>query len=302
MTTSSPRPAGTSTPTTPTTSSPSGTSPAKHEDPATPSNHHHGTLYARTLGQGPPVVLLHGLVGSSRYWDATYDDLARDHQLVVPDLLGFGQSPKPPAGYTPDDHVDALVAVLDELGATGPAAVAAHSAGSIVALRLALRHPERVRAIVAFGPPLYPDAPAARAHLAAMGPMARLFALPGPIAAAVCGWVCAHRPLAARLAVLTHPHLPAAVAADSVAHTWASYTGTLTNVVLAGEASSWLPDIAAPVTFVAGDRDRVVDRRHLAVLASNTQVRSVNVAGDHHLPLRQQQQCLALLTQAANPS
>ena len=244
-------------------------------------------------------MLLHGLIGSSRYWDDTYDQLSDGHQLVVPDLLGFGRSPKPPSGYTPDDHVDALVALLDELGATEPAIIGAHSAGSVIALRLAVRHPERVRSVIAFGPPLYADVAAAREHLAAMGPMAKLFALPGPIAAATCGWVCAHRPMAARLAVLTHPNLPAAVAADSVAHTWASYTGTLTDVVLAAEASSWLPDITAPMTFVAGDRDRVVDHDHLVFLAANRRAPLIKMAGDHHLPLRQQQHCLDLLNRAA---
>lgn len=245
------------------------------------------------------MVLLHGLVGSSRYWDTAYDALARGHQLVVPDLLGFGRSPKPASGYTPDDHVDALVALLDEVGAVGPATVGAHSAGSIVALRLAVRHPERVRRVVAFGPPLYADAASARAHLAAMGPMAKVFALPGPIAAAACGWVCAHRPLAARLAVMTHPHLPAAVSADSVAHTWASYTGTLTDVVLAAEAPSWLPDVVAPVTLVAGDRDKVVDRRYLTWLGTSSPVRYLTWEGDHHLPLRQAQRCARLLGEAA---
>lgn len=271
------------------------------ESPATPSDHH-GALYARTLGSGPPVVLLHGLIGSSRYWHESYDQLAAAHHLVVPDLLGFGRSPKPAGGYTPDDHVDALVVLLDEVRAAGPAVIGAHSAGSIVALRLAFRFPERVRSVVAFGPPLYPDAATARAHLAAMGPMAKLFALPGPIAAAACGWVCAHRPLAARLAVLTHPNFPAQIAADSVAHTWASYTGTLTDVVLAAEASSWLPGVAAAVTVVAGDQDKVVDHRHLERLTASSGSRYLAWAGDHHLPLRRSQSCLELMTAVATGS
>lgn len=271
------------------------TSSARPQDPATSSSHD-GALHARTLGAGPPLLLLHGLVGSSRYWGVTYDQLAQGHELIVPDLLGFGRSPKPPTGYTPDDHVERLVAVLDELGVTGPALIGTHSAGSIIALRLALRYPGRVSAVVAFGPPLYRDGTSARAHLAAMGPMARLFALPGPLAAAACGWVCAHRTLAARLAVATHPRLPAEVAADSVAHTWASYAGTLTDVVLAGEASNWLAGVEAPVTLVAGDRDPVVDHGHLRGLASTDGVRYLGVPGDHHLPLRRPQQCVELLT------
>ncbi len=52
-----------------------------------------GVLNVRRLGaSGPPVVLLHGMCGSNRYWGASVDVLAQRCRLVVPDLLGFGQS------------------------------------------------------------------------------------------------------------------------------------------------------------------------------------------------------------------
>ena len=256
---------------------------------------HDGTLPARVLGAGPPIVLLHGLVGSARYWGAAYDQLADRHQLVVPDLLGFGRSPKPNVPYRPDDHVDALLTTLDELEVRTPAVVVGHSAGSLIAIRLALRHPGRVRTVIGFGPPLYGDATAARLHLSAMGPMAKLFALPGPAAAVACHWVCNHRRLAARLAVATHPTLPVPIAADSVEHTWPSYTGTLTEVVLAAEAGSWLPGVEAAVTLVAGSNDAVVDPRHLGDLARLDHVDVHTWPGDHHLPVRQADRCVHLI-------
>jgi len=169
------------------------------------------------------MLLLHGLVGSGRYWGGAFDVLARGRRLVVPDLLGFGRSPRPARGYGPDDHVAAIVGCLDELGATDAAVVGAHSAGALIALRLAAMHPERVAAVVAFGPPAYADSRAARARMSALGPMARLFVLPTGLAAAACAWTCNHRTAAARLAVLSHPGLPAPIAADSVQHSWDSY-------------------------------------------------------------------------------
>lgn len=62
---------------------------------------HHGTLAVRALGDptAPALVLLHGLAGSNLYWGAAYDELAADSFLVVPDLLGFGSSPRPQADY-----------------------------------------------------------------------------------------------------------------------------------------------------------------------------------------------------------
>ena len=115
------------------------------------------------------------------------------------------------------------------LGIDEPVTIGAHSLGCLVALRVASVHPARVAGIVGFGPPLYQDRAAATARIASSGPMARLFALPGPVAELACGWICDHRRIAARLAVLTHPRLPAPLAANAVEHNWASYSGTLTR-------------------------------------------------------------------------
>jgi pimeloyl-ACP methyl ester carboxylesterase len=52
-------------------------------------------LAVRTLGQGPPTVLLHGLLGSDRYWGGGFDRLADSGLLLAPDLLGFGAFPRP---------------------------------------------------------------------------------------------------------------------------------------------------------------------------------------------------------------
>ena len=134
-----------------------------------------GRLAVRTLGDhGPPVLLLHGLGGSERSWGSAYDPLAADRRLVVPDLLGFGNSAHPASGYGPDDHADSVIASLDAIGVTEPVTIAAHSLGSLVALRIAATHPGRVRAIVAFGPPLYRDRPTARRHIAGTSLMGRI--------------------------------------------------------------------------------------------------------------------------------
>ena len=256
---------------------------------------HRGALSARVLGDGAPVVLLHGLVGSGLYWGGAFDRLADRHLLVVPDLLGFGRSPRPANGYTADDHVAAVIACLDEVAAVGPAVVGGHSAGAVLALRLAAAHPERVRAVVAFGPPLYATPDDARGHLAGLGPMARLFTIPGPLAAVACAWVCRHRELAARIAVATHPHLPAPIAADSVEHTWASYTETLLSLILSAEGARWLAEVRCPVRLVAGEQDRVTDIAYLETLGVALDVWPT----DHHYPLRLPEACVDLLVAEA---
>lgn len=255
------------------------------------------SLSVRLLGDtGPPILLLHGLVASGLYWGGAYDWLADHHRLVVPDLLGFGRSPRPASGYGPDDHTRAVGACLDELGITEPVIIGAHSLGSLIALRLAATHPQRVAAIAAFGPPIYPDPGAARAHVSATSPMGRLFVLPGRTAERACRWVCDHRTLAARLTVLTHPGLPREIAADAVEHTWASYSQTLQQNILAAEATTWLDQVTCPVHLVAGDRDRVVDHACLRRLAdTHDNISLYEMSGRHDLPLTHAAECATLI-------
>ena len=258
------------------------------------------SLSCRVLGDsGSPILLLHGLVASGIFWGGAYDHLAERHRLVVPDLLGFGRSPRPASGYSPDDHARAVVACLDDLGITEPAVIGAHSLGVLIAMRLAATHPDRVSAIVGFGPPIYADPVAARSHVAATSAMGRLFVLPGPIAETACRWVCDHRDFAARIAALTHPGLPPEIAADAVQHTWASYSQTLRLVILAAEATTWLDDITCPVRLVAGDEDAVTDLAYLQHLADAHDNVELHVwPGSHDLPLVKAGDCAAMIAEA----
>jgi len=258
------------------------------------------SLSVRALGDsGSPVLLLHGLIASGIFWGGAYDRLADHHRLLVPDLLGFGRSPRPASGYGPDEHAAAVLACLDDLGIDEPVVIGAHSLGTLIALRLAVTDPGRVAAIVAFGPPLYPSPAAARAHAGATSPMGRLFVLPGRVAESACRFVCDHRILAAHLAKLTHPGLPPEVAADAVQHTWASYSQTLQLVILSAEASSWLEQVGCPVHLVAGDRDPVVDHVYLQRLAeTHDNVDLRDQPGGHDLPLVRPAECRRLIAAA----
>ena len=205
---------------------------------------------------------------------------------MVPDLLGFGSSPRPGHGYGPDEHAAAVCGCLDVAGVNEPAVLVAHSAGTIVALRIAAARPERVRAVIAVGPPLYANATDATQRVAALGTMARLFANDGRVAERVCQWVCRHGVLAARLAIIATPGLPPEIVADGVQHSWNSYSESLMKLVFAGDLDKWFDDIAQPVVLVAGDGDGACDLEWLRTLAGrHDNIRLETWPGGHHLPL-----------------
>ena len=101
-------------------------------------------LHFRTVGDpgAPPLLLMHGITGSSRYWDRAEEDLGRRYRLYIPDLVGFGESPKPDRDYTIPLYVDTLRTFLQEREiAEGPIRVVGHSLGAIVALEYLSRFP-----------------------------------------------------------------------------------------------------------------------------------------------------------------
>jgi pimeloyl-ACP methyl ester carboxylesterase len=105
-------------------------------------------------GSGPPLVLLHGGFSSSAFWriDGYVDGLRDDHQLVLIDIRGHGQSDKPhePEAYWSSVLASDVLAVLDEIGLAS-ASLCGFSLGANTALRVAASYPDRVDAIAAIG-------------------------------------------------------------------------------------------------------------------------------------------------------
>ena len=101
-------------------------------------------------GDGPAVVLVHGLGGTVENWRAIAPALAERHRVLVPDLPGHGHSEALPAARHLDTIVDAVFA-LAEAEALERAVWVGHSLGGTVSLRAAVRRPEAVCGVVLAG-------------------------------------------------------------------------------------------------------------------------------------------------------
>jgi pimeloyl-ACP methyl ester carboxylesterase len=98
-------------------------------------------------GQGPPVVLIHGVAGRAAQWDQTAQLLA-EHQLVVaPDLLGHGDSAKPRGDYSLGAHASGVRDLLVGLNIER-ASVVGHSLGGGIAMQFAYQFPESCERLV----------------------------------------------------------------------------------------------------------------------------------------------------------
>jgi pimeloyl-ACP methyl ester carboxylesterase len=98
-------------------------------------------------GMGPPLVLLHGAGDNSLDWQWVMPALAATHRIYAPDLPGSPDSARPAADYSPAFFELFVAAFIDALG-IAQATFVGNSLGGLIALRLALSGPARVRALV----------------------------------------------------------------------------------------------------------------------------------------------------------
>lgn len=108
------------------------------------------------VGEGPVVVLVHGIASSSATFERVIPMLSDRYRYIALDLLGFGGSPAPDdAEYTVEEHVEALHRTIRSLGLDAPFILVGHSLGSLLSARYAAVHPQQVSRLVLMSPPVY---------------------------------------------------------------------------------------------------------------------------------------------------
>ena len=108
---------------------------------------HGHPIHFRTLGEGPPLLLIHGITASSECWSDVLGPLAERHTVIAPDLLGHGGSDK----TTGDFSLGALASMVrDLLLVLGHerATIVGHSLGGGVAMQFSYQFPERIERLV----------------------------------------------------------------------------------------------------------------------------------------------------------
>ena len=140
--------------------------------------HGHRVIY-RVAGSGPPVVLIHGMVNSSRHWEAVALRLAESFTVIAPDLIGHGDSATPRGDYSLGAHAASIRDLLAVIG-VDRATIVGHSLGGGVAMQFFYQFPQRTERMV-----LVSSGGLGRE----VSPMLRGAALPG---AAALLWLAAH--------------------------------------------------------------------------------------------------------------
>jgi 3-oxoadipate enol-lactonase len=239
-------------------------------------------------GEGEPVLMIHGLGGTSNVWTPLLPALAR-YRTLRPDLPGSGRSDRVEGPLTIARFVDSMRRVCREAGVER-AHVVAHSLGTLVAFHLALAEPALVRSLALFGPLAGPPDPArpamrARAQAARHGGVAGMQDLAETLlVSAMAGETRARRPLAVALVrELLMRQCP-----DGYARTCEA---------LADAERADVARLACPTLLVTGDEDAIAPAqavRHLGTRIAGSRVEILPRCG-HWTPLERPDECTVLL-------
>ncbi len=115
------------------------------------------TLSVEDIGQGPPILFVHGFPLDHTMWRQQLAELSRDFRCIAPDLRGFGQSSVTAGTVTMGQFADDLAALLEALGITEPIVLCGLSMGGYIAWEFVRRHADRLRTLILCDTRAVPD-------------------------------------------------------------------------------------------------------------------------------------------------
>jgi len=251
--------------------------------------HGHRRAYVKA-GQGPALLLLHGLGCDHTTWSPVIAKLAKKYTVIAPDLLGHGQSAKPRADYSVGGYANGMRDLLTVLN-IDKVTVVGHSLGGGVAMQFAYQFPERTERMVLVAPGgLGPE----------VTPMIRAVGLPGFKAAMAVLTLPGVRHIGvAGMKALSKTGLTATHDLDEVADIYESFKDPATRAAIAhvvravvdtrGQIVTMVDRAyltqALPMLVVWGSEDMVIPVKHAATVAEIAPGAQVEVLGNSgHFP------------------
>lgn len=236
-----------------------------------------GRLFVQTTGQGAPITFWHCLLGDGGLWRAQTSALTPHARVVVVDGPGHGRSAPPAGAFTLEHCASAWVDVLDQAEVREPAVFAGLSWGALVALRVALRYPDRVRALVLSGSIATAPRRAARLRFTAFAHLLRTFGVTPWIARRMADMM-----LARSCTQQARDETVRMVQRCSGSDRRALYHAARAVLVDATDLQAELPRIRSRVVLCVGSDDRVtpvVCSRRIARILPEAELHVIDGAG-----------------------
>ena len=235
------------------------------------------------IGGGPPVVLVHGWLSSSRIWEPLAARLAQRFTVYSLDLVGFGESDKPSSGYGVRNGSRLLYAFCAHFGLTR-ASIVGHDLGGNMAVKLAADHPDVVGRVVLVSVPADEDqidlpTPLWLATLPVVGSL--FYALGRAVRPVRRAWM---RPF-----VADPDDLDDEILDDAAGSTPAAMSGSLSisrREIARGRLVRQAKIIKMPMLLVSGEEDQIVDPQSVSAWASSVERAEICLMDEvGHMPM-----------------
>jgi pimeloyl-ACP methyl ester carboxylesterase len=207
------------------------------------------------------ILFIHGITESRRYFERRMAPLAERYELLIPDLPGFGLSPKPVTRYSMDLFRDSVASFVEHRASgSRPLHIVGHSLGSLIALELADRYPEMIRRLVLLNLPRHTSSQEAHEFFWDGSPSYRRLLHQHSWRASLYQLRRTGFTMSLRYA----RRFPWAVLIDARKFTFLSLTSTLENCLLNYRVDALLERMPRiPTLLIHGERDQVAPMAHV---------------------------------------
>ena len=213
------------------------------------------------VGPGPVVLLIHGFPLDHTMWSHQRSSVGSIYRLILPDLRGHGTSAAPDGIYTVEEMADDVLELLDGLQIDEPVVIGGLSMGGYIALSIAARHPERLKALMLMNTRATADTPEAARVREGLASQVEASGDTEPVVSAMLP------KLFARSTFERHPELVARMH-DRMARTPArAIAGTLRGLATRPDRTGDLSKITVPTLVIAGSEDQLIPRDESETMA-----------------------------------
>lgn len=234
------------------------------------SNHKVNTTQYQEYGSGDEVIILiHGFLSSSNYWNKIIPSLTKaGYRVISINLMGFGNAKRPTdINYDYGDQVKYVKTIIDDLKFSKPMNIVGHSMGAAIATRYAKLYKQNIRSLILIHPPLYKNAREAQNTLMNTSGFYRFLL------------ASKYRNIGWHLLKFLLPHIVSP-------HTQLSRELSLKNIILKAEVITDLEDISTKTLLLIGLKDRAIYQNNLSTIIYNTNIKVIKENVDHHSPIK----------------
>lgn len=246
-------------------------------------------LYYEQKGEGPIIVLLPGLLASTRYWTKIVNELCSSHRVITIDQLGFGKSPKPNnSNYTIKENIDEYKKLFESIGVENIECLVGYSSSSILAASFAANSSVCIKKIVLITPPIHFTKEKAIEALRRSFRTYKYFMF-GPLKPFFIGFVTIFKPIIRLSSPLFLTHVEVDSARDAFSFSWRSLYFSLQNIIV---MQNIVPDLnrveekGIKVDILFAKNDTIVDSNVLMDLKKKYHnIGLKKIDSDHQIPL-----------------